>query len=406
MKNRRDCLTFSAFTMTLITVMLSLMVLAALAGCNAGPQADADTTVTKNPSLPVIETVRIPSHPLNATTSLPGELQPYEAVAIYPKVTGFVQWIGVDRGSKVHQGEVLARLVAPELTSQRAEAEARLQSAESRQVEAEAKTAADEATYQRLKVAAATPGVISDNELQIAQQTAAADRARAMALRQSVDAARATLKAVEEVAGYLQIVAPFDGIVTDRNVHPGALVGPSGGGAQLPMLNISQVSHLRLVVAVPETAVADISPGADVAFTVASYPDQVFHGKVARLAESVDVKTRTMPVEMDVANSAGKLSPGMYSQVIWPERHAQPSLFVPLSAVVHSMEATFVIRVQNGRTDWVPVKLGAPSGDEMEVFGNLGAGEQVALRGTEELRPNSRVTARLDDAATALSNQP
>ncbi len=102
-------------------------------------------------------------------------------------------------------------------------------------------------------------------------------------MQQTVDAARATLKSVEEVAGYLQIVAPFDGVVTARNVHPGALVGPAGGGSQLPMLNISQVSRLRLVVAVPEISVAYISPGADVAFTVSTYPNQIFHGKVARV---------------------------------------------------------------------------------------------------------------------------
>jgi membrane fusion protein (multidrug efflux system) len=374
---------------------LTAAVLLTLSGCNVTPKADARPTAdaTVNASVPVIQTVRVASHPLDATVSLPGELQPFEVVAIYPKVSGFVQWIGVDRGSKVHRGQLLARLVAPELTSQRAEEEAKLQSAESRQIEAEAKATADQATYQRLKVAANTPGVISDDELQIAQANAAADQARATALRQTVEAARATLKAVEDIASYLQIVAPFDGVVTDRNVHPGALVGPAAGGGQLPMLNISQVAHLRLVVAVPETEVADIAPGAVVSFAVASYPAEIFHGKVARLADSVDMKTRTMPVEMDVENSSGRLSPGMYPQVIWPVRHAQESLFVPASAIVHSMEETFVIEIKNGETAWIPVQLGAASGDEMEIFGSLSAGTEVAQRGTEELRPNRRVSS-------------
>lgn len=393
----------------LLFSILSLAALSIVSGCS-GSQANAHPAAAGNAldasAVPVVDTALVTSHSLNASISLPGELQPYEVVAIYPRVPGFLQWIGVDRGSRVHKGELLAVLVAPELTAQRAEAQAKLQSAESRRVEAEAKTQADEATYQRLKVAAATPGVISENELQIAQQTAVADRARQLALRQAVDAARATLKSVQEIAGYLRIVAPFDGVVTRRNVHPGALVGPGGAsGSALPMLNISQISRLRLVVAVPEMSVAFISPGAEVAFTVPTYPGQTFHGKVARLAESVDQKTRTMPVELDVDNSSGKLTPGMYPQVVWPERHEQPTLFVPSSSVVHSMEETFVIRIHNGATEWVRVKPGISAGDEVEVFGNLAAGEQVALRGTEELRPDTRVTTKLEKNPAGLQNE-
>jgi membrane fusion protein (multidrug efflux system) len=391
-----------------LSATLALPAIGLISGCSHATPANAHVPAgTSEASLPVVDTARVDSHSLNVIIPLPGELQPYEVVSIYPKVTGFVQWIAVDRGSRVHQGQPLARLVAPELTSQRVEAQAKLASAQSRRVEAEAKSAADEATYQRLKVASATPGVISENELQIAQQGAVGDRARELALQQTVDAARATLKSVEEVAGYLQIVAPFNGVVTARNVHPGALVGPAGGGTQVPMLNISQVSRLRLVVAVPEMSVAYISPGADVAFTVGSYPNQIFHGKVARLADSVDVKTRTMPVELDVDNSSGRLAPGMYPQVKWPMRHPRPTLFVPAPAVVRSMEATFVIRVRNGVTEWVPVKPGVASGEEVEVFGDLAAGDQVVLRGTEELRANTRVTSRLvADATSATSSQP
>lgn len=371
-----------------------------IAGCGRTMQANAHAADPAL-SLPAVDTAPVASHALNATTSLPGELQPYETVAIYPKVTGFVDWIGVDRGSKVRKGELLARLVAPELSSQKLAAQAQLESAESRRIEAEAKTAADEATYERLKTAAATPGVISDNELEIALQTAAGDRARQQALRQTVDAARATLKSVEDTTAYLRIAAPFDGVITDRNVHPGALVGPGGSRSQTAMLDISQISRLRLVVAVPETSVAYISPGAQVPFTVAAFPNETFHGTVARLARTLDEKTRTMPVELDVNNSDGRLSPGMYPQVIWPERRSQATLFVPASAVTHSMQDTFVIRIRNGVTEWVHVKSGVSSGEETEVFGDLAAGDQVALRGTEELRPGVRVTAKPGHAETA-----
>ena len=381
----------------LICSLALLCALCGATGCKSGDQAlSAESRKALEPSVPVIPTVQVRSHPLSVTTALPGELQPYESVAIYPKVTGFVQWIGVDRGSKVHQGQLLARLVAPELTSQRTEADARLSSSQSRRTEAEAKTAADNATYERLKVASQTPGVIAENELQIAQQTVAGDRARELALRQTMEAARATLQSVEQTGAYLNITAPFNGVVTARNVHPGALVGPGGGGSsQTAMLNISQISRLRLTVAVPEAAIAYISPGADVGFTVQSFPDRMFHGKVARLAQTLDSKTRTMPVELDVDNTAGTLTPGMFAEVIWPENNRGPSLFVPASAVVRSMESTFVIRIQNGETSWVTVKTGLASGDEVQVFGDLAPGQEIALRGSEELRPQTKVDTKL-----------
>lgn len=370
----------------------------ALLGCGHPAQSAPPATASRKSleaSAPVVKTVRVSAHPLDVTITLPGELQPYQAVAIYPKLTAFVQWIGVDRGSKVRQGQLLAKLVAPELVSQRAEAQAKVSSAASRTVEAAEKTASDEATFERLKVANQTPGVIAENELQISQQAVAGDRARQQALGQNVEAVRATLRSVEQTGAYLNITAPFDGVVTARNVHPGALVGPgTGGSASTPMLNIAQISHLRLTVDVPEAAVAYIHQGADVGFTVASYPNQTFHGKVARLAESLDVKTRTMPVELDVDNAPGGLTPGMFAQVIWPEHRDEPTLFVPASAVVRSMEATFVVRIQNGETEWVPVKPGVTSGEQVQVFGDLREGDAVALRGTEELRPKTKVVSQ------------
>lgn len=379
---------------TLLFALALLGASLAHTGCGATKQASAAANrAGPVQTLPVVETVAVSRHSLDVTVELPGEIQPYQAVAIYSKVTGFVESINVDRGSQVHKGQVLAQLVAPELISQRVEAQAKLQSAESRCIEADAKLSADEATFQRLKVAAATPGVISDDELEVAEKVAEADRARVLALRQSTDAARATLRSVQEVEGYLRITAPFDGVITERNVHPGALVGPSGGqGAQLPMVRIEQSSMLRLVVAVPELYVADVAQGANVQFKVPAYPNQMFTGKVARIAETMDAKTRTMPVELDVVNHDGRLHPGMYPAVDWPVKRAQASMFVPLSAVARTMEGTFVIRIRDGYTQWVNVKTGAAKGDEIEIFGEVQPGELVARRGTDELRPNTHVS--------------
>lgn len=364
-------------------------------GCTQAGKVSAAATPGPN-SIPVVDTVKVISQKLNTTIPLPGELQPYEEVRVFPKVTGFVQWIGVDRGSRVKRGQLLATLVAPELVAQKAEAQARLLGAENQRIAGEAKLASDESTYQRLKVAAATPGVISDEELEVAEKTAEADRARVVALRNTREAALATLHSVQEIESYLRITAPFDGVVTKRNVHPGALVGPSGGpGAQTSMLRIEQVAHLRLVVAVPEAYVAGVAEGARVNFTVPAFPGRTFTGTVARLAESMDVNTRTMPVEMDVWNPNWELHSGMFPEVIWPVRHPRATLFVPQSSVGRNMQGTFVVRVRDGKAKWVDVKTGVATGNLTEVFGDLNEGDEIALRASEDLRPGVSVSSHI-----------
>ena len=252
-----------------------------------------------------IEVATVVSRKLSVTVRLPGELQPYEVVDIYPKIAGFIDSISVDRGSMVKAGHLMIRLVAPEIAAQRAEAQFKLQGADAQRIEAEAKLGSDEGTYQRLKTASGTPGVVAGNDLEVAQKTADADRARLQAAREAVAAAKSALNSTAEIEQYLQIRAPFDGTVTQRNEHPGALVGPSGN---VPIVRVERVSRLRLVLPVPENYVSGTARGAKVDFTVPAFPDEKFTGKIARVADSLDVKTRTMPVELDVMNPSGRLA--------------------------------------------------------------------------------------------------
>jgi len=343
---------------------------------------------------PTVMVTTVVSQQLNRQTPLPGELQAYQDVAIYPKVQGFVEWIEVDRGSVAKNGQLLARLIAPELAAQSREAAAKAQAVQAQRLEAAAKLAADEATYKRLQAASATPGVVAGNDVEVAQKTVEADRARVRAWQENEKAALQAVHSFQDIESYLRITAPFDGVITERNVHEGSFVGPSGGPAALPMLRIRQISLLRLVVALPERDVASIEPGTEVSFTVPAFPGETFQGVVQRIAHALDVKTRTMPVELDVANPSGRLAPGMYAEVAWPARRPQPSLFVPSSAVVTTTERTFVIRIQSGEVEWVDVKRGAAMDDMVEVFGNLKQGDQVAVRGTDELRAGTHVVAK------------
>jgi RND family efflux transporter MFP subunit len=345
------------------------LVLIVLVACKRSPDAEAPAPAG---SAAPQEVVAVVAKPLDATLKLPAELAPDESVAIYPRVSGFLDEITVDRGSAVKKGQLLARLSAPELAAQRAEAES--------------KVAAAKSTYDRLKSASATPGAIAGHDLEVAEAALNADKSR-------VDSLRA-------LESYLYVRAPFDGVVTERNVHPGALVGPPTGPNVPPMVRVEKIDHLRVTVAVAEADVAAVATGTPASFTVSTYPGDKFAGKVARVAHQIDPKTRTMAVELDFDNTGGKpLVPGAYAEVLWPVHRDAPSLFVPPSAIVTTTERTFVDRVRDGKIEQVAVGRGATMGELVEVFGDLVAGDQVLRRGSEVLANGAAVTTRSGSGA-------
>lgn len=351
------------------------------------------TSAPQPAGLPTVDVVPVVERPLGITMEMPGELEPYEDVAIYPRVTGYIKTIRVDRGSRVRAGDVLAILEAPELVAQRAEAQSKLQGAQAQLAATRSRAGATAGTLEKLAAASATPGVVAGNDLMVAQKSVEADQSQLQAAEQMVEAARQAVAAVTQMEAFLQIVAPFAGTVAERSVHPGALVGPGGGaGGGLPLFRVVQSSRLRLVVPVPEPYSAGITQGTSVPFTVRAYPGETFSGNVARIARMVDARTRTMAVEIDVDNRDGRLVPGSFSQVRWPIERTAASLLVPGASVATTTDRVFVIRIRDGRTEWVDVKTGLPSGALIEVFGDLHGGDSVVARGTDELRSGVAVT--------------
>jgi membrane fusion protein, multidrug efflux system len=335
-----------------------------------------------------VELVAVAAKPVSRTIDLPGEIAPFLSVSLHAKVPGYVDRILVDRGSVVKRGDLLAELSAPEMSAQIAQAQSKVQAAESERLQAEAQLAAAQSTSDRMQRAAQTPGAIAGNEVVQADKQVQAAKALLNARQESIRAAEATVRSLVDMQAYLKITAPFDGVVTDRMVHPGALVGP---GADSVLLILQQVSHLRLIVALPEENVGGISPGAKVNFTVPAYPERAYAGTVARIAQVLDQKTRTMPVELDVINQDGALAPGMYPTVKWPVRRAQAALFVPRTSIVTTTERTFVVRNQNGRAQWVDVRKIAAEGDLVEVLGDLKPGNLIVRRATDELREGTLI---------------
>ncbi len=321
--------------------------------------------------------------PVSRTIDLPGEIAPFLSVSLHAKVPGYVERVLVDRGSIVKRGDLLVQLSAPEIAAQIAEAESKTQSAEADRLQAEAQLEAAKSTCDRMNQAAQTPGAIAGNELVQAQEQVDAARALVNSRQQASRAAEATVRTLKQRQAYLKLTAPFDGVITDRLIHPGALVGP---GAHPVLLVLQQVSRLRLIVAVPEEDVGEIVRGAKVSFGVPAYRERTYFGTVARIARALDPKTRTMAVELDVFNPDGSLAPGMYPTVKWPVRGPHTALFVPKTSVVTTTERTFVVRGENGRAKWVDVQKGFADGSLVEVFGDLKAGDMVVRRATDELR--------------------
>ncbi len=374
-------------------VLVMMVVVAALAGCNNGeapkPQATNATAATGPVS---VETVAVVSRQLDAKVSLPAQLLPYETVDIYPKVTGFIDSIRVDVGSRVKQGQELVRLSAPELAAQRSQAESAVHAAEAQLASAQAKLASEQGTFMHLEAAAKTPGVVAENDVLVARQTAEASKGAVAAAEGNAGAAREALRSVRQMESYLTITAPFSGTVTVRNLHPGALTGPSAGGAP-PIVRIVDTERLRLVVPVPEAQVGEMKPGRVVDFTVAAYPGEVFHAPVARVSNDVDVNSRTMHVELEVHNPTGKLAAGSFATVWWTVHRASATNFVPSTAVTGDQQRTFVIRVRDGKAEWVSILTGQSVSSDVEIFGDVHPGDQVVRLASDAIRNGQAVNA-------------
>ena len=312
---------------------------------------------------------------LSTRARLPGELKPFNEVNLFPKVNGFVKQLNVDRGSVVRKGQLLVMLEAPEMQEQ-------YQAAESRylQVQETALTSRDK--YQRLKQAAREPGSVSPLDLDNAMNKMKADEAISSSERSNV-------AAVRTMQGYLQIYAPFDGVIVQRNVSPGALVAP-GKETDQPMLVLQDIHKLRLEVNIPEDYVDKVDLSKPVTFTFNALPGTQQQARISRSANSLG-DMRSEIIEIDVRNANGNLKPGMYAEVYIPMRSGGKSLLVPNSAVVRSTERKYVITVRDGKAHLVDVKQGLSGRDSTEVFGSINAGEHIIINPNDNIQEGDAV---------------
>lgn len=327
-------------------------------------------------SVPQLETLSLARELFSTELSVPGELISYQQVDLYARETSFVKKLHVDIGSEVKAGDLMVVMEAPEINS-------RLSGAESRYKSQEAVYTASKATYDRLLEANKTPGTVSQNDLDQAKARVHADLAQ-------LESAKASYREVGDTRGYLEIRAPFSGVVTARNVNTGAYVGPSGKGSELPLFTLQEQRRLRLVVSVPEAYTSYFNRGDTVQFRVKARASETFHATIQRHAGALDVKLRSERVEMDVDNNNGRLLPGMIAEVTIPLKSADSTFVVPNSAVVNTAEGVFIQRVQRDSVNWIPVRQGRSMKGRTEVFGDLHAGDELIMHASEEIRKGSR----------------
>lgn len=310
-------------------------------------------------------------NPLSSYVKLPGQLKPFEEVNIYAKVNGFVEDVLVDRGSRVGKGQVLVRLVAPELESQ-------VQMATSKFVQAQENAAASREKYRRLKEAAQEAGAVAPLDLDNASARMKADDARVMAEQSNVDV-------MNNIKGYLTITAPFNGVITQRNISAGALVGPGSKSNELPMLVLQNLQKLRLEVFIPEAYVDQVDLKRPVTFVFNSTPEKEHTAKISRSANAL-TNMRSEAIEIDIRNSDQQFKPGMYAEVKVPLLSEAKSLLIPNNAIVRSTERQYVITVKNGKASFVDIKEGLKAKDSTEVFGNLAGGDEILLHASDEIK--------------------
>ena len=362
-----------------VFVLATLLAIAALlAGCHhEGP--DTSTTM---PQVVVIKPQR--GEAIRSIT-LPGDAVGYYQSALYAKVTGYLKDILVDKGDRVKKGQVLANIEVPELRQRLDRARSNLH--------------IQQLTYERLeRVWKGDPRLVAREDVDIAYS--------------KFEQAQAEANELAAMVAYTQIIAPFDGVVTERFVDPGALIRAGGqdsatapmegtasaGGSAAPVVSVADIAKLRVYVYVPQDVVGYIQVGMPVLVEFRELPGHQYPASVARFAHSLDLGTRTMLTEIDIDNSKREIYPGMYAHATLElERHPD-ALKLPNSAVADSSGGGhFVLAVRGGRLEKVPVTVGINTGVYMEIVSGLSGNEEIVRSLTPVLSSGETVRAVLDD---------
>jgi RND family efflux transporter MFP subunit len=323
---------------------------------------------------------------------LPATTSPFKAANIYARATGYIEKRHVDIGSAVKEGDLLAVIIAPELDHEISQAEASLAQARATHRQTKANRELGRVTWAR-DATLVNQGWVTQQQGDTDRLNYAAQQQKVRAESAAIQSQEAQLAVLRQQKSYQQVVAPFDGAVTRRNIDVGSLVQADTTSGTF-MFTLTQNDVLRIRLYVPQDAAIGMKPGVDAVVRVPEIPDRVFAGKVARIADALDPATRTLQTEIDVVNSERELSPGIYCTVELKVPRRTPSLIVPAAAIVFDRDGLRVLVVEDGIARSRTVTETRDFGTEVEVSDGVKEGDQVVLTPPVNLEDGSKVQIR------------
>jgi RND family efflux transporter MFP subunit len=400
-----------ASTLSAFAAGATLTMAVIAAGCGGSHAADPATTDTV-----IVSAARVVRGDLSQTLTLASEFRPFQEIDVHAKVAGYVKAIYVDVGDRVAAGQLLAVLETPELQDQitQDEATSRRSQEEINRAEADlerAESAHEIAHLGATRLAAVMkerPTLVAQQDIdeaagrdRVAEAQVSTAKSALAAARQQLAIANANENQARTLFAYARITAPFAGVITHRYADTGAMIqaGTSSQTQTMPVVKLSENSLLRLILPVPESAVARIHVNEPVSIVVPAL-NKTYPGTVARFADQVNGDTRTMHTEVDVKNADLTLVPGMYANATLTLDESRGVLLLPVQAVDRGdTKSTVMVVNQAHQIEVRDVTLGAESAEKIEVTSGVAENELVVLGNRSQLKPGATVTVKLNDAA-------
>jgi RND family efflux transporter MFP subunit len=341
--------------------------------------------------VPSLRVATVESNAGSVSVTLPGTTAAFAAANIYARATGYIAKRNVDIGDRVKAGDLLAELAVPELDHQISQNEATLDQLKSALQQARANRDLAQVTWNRdaplVQKGWFTPQQGDTDRLTLDSRAAAVAVAEA-----NVAAQEDLLKVLRQNRDYALVVAPFDGVITQRNVDVGSLVQGNEATGTF-MFEVMQDNVIRVWVYVPQDSAFGVAPGVDAVIRVPELPDRAFSGQVTRIADALQSGTRTLLTEIDIRNPDGALAPGIYCSVELHIPRKSPSLLVPADAIIFNRNGIQVAVANNGKAEIHKVEVKRDLGTQVEVDSGIKAGDQVILNPPVTLADGNRVRA-------------
>jgi RND family efflux transporter MFP subunit len=344
--------------------------------------------------VPSLRVATVEASPGIVSVTLPGTTAAFAAANIYARATGYIAKRNVDIGDRVKAGDLLAQLAVPELDDQISQNEATLNQLKSARDQAEANQKLAQVTWGRDEPLV-KKGWVTPQQGDVDVQTLRAREAATAVAQHNVAAQENLVKELRQNREYALVVAPFDGVITQRNVDVGSLVQGNATTGTF-MFEIMQKDVIRVWVYVPQNAAFGVAPGVDAVVRVPELPDREFPGKVTRIADAQQSGTRTLLTEIDIPNPDGALRSGVYCMVELKIPRATTSFVVPADAIIFNRNGLQVAVVNDGRAEIRKVRVTRDLGTQVEVDTGVRQGEHVILMPPVNLVDGSKVQPQPD----------